>query len=110
MLLFGALIMLTGLATVLTQVVGVAEKAGQLAFIGTFALFPAAFLPGLVRTHFFHTTTMARLIEQLAADRDVRDALADALGDPSLDVAYWLPERGYVDRDGHALDGRRPRR
>ena len=56
-----------------------------------------------MRTHFFRTTTMARLIEQLAADRDVRDALADALGDPSLDVAYWLPERGYVDREGHEL-------
>ena len=40
------------------------------------------------------------LIEQLAADRDLRDALADALGDPTLDVAYWLPERGYVDREG----------
>ena len=33
----------------------------------------------------------------------MRDALADALGDPSLDVAYWLPERGYVDREGHAV-------
>jgi signal transduction histidine kinase len=103
-LLFGALIMVSGLATILTQLVGVAEKAGQLAFIATFALFPAAFLAGLVRTHFFHTTTMARLIEQLAADRDLRDSLADALGDPSLDVAYWLPDRGYVDRDGHAVD------
>jgi len=103
-LLFGALILLAGLGTVLTQVVGTAEQAGQLAFIGTFALFPVAFLAGLVRSHFFHTTTMARLIEQLAADRDVRDALADALGDPSLDVAYWLPERGYVDQEGHPVD------
>ena len=34
-LLFGALIMLAGLATVLSQVVGTAEKAGQLAFIGS---------------------------------------------------------------------------
>jgi len=30
--------------------------------------------------------------------------LADALGDPTLDVAYWLPERGYVDREGHAIE------
>ena len=57
-----------------------------------------------MRTRFFRTATVSRLIEQLARDRDLRDALADALGDPTLDVAYWLPERGYVDRDGHAID------
>ena len=79
----------------------------QIAFIATFALFPAAFLLGLLRTRFFRTATVGRLIEQLAADRDLRDALADALGDPTLDVAYWLPERGYVDRDGHTRS--RPR-
>jgi signal transduction histidine kinase len=107
-LLFGVLILLAGLGTVLTQILGTAEKAGQLAFIGTFALFPLAFLTGLLRTHFFHASTLARLIEQLAADRDVRDALADALGDQSLAVAYWLPDRGYVDHEGHPIeaDGR----
>jgi signal transduction histidine kinase len=107
-LLFGVLILLAGLGTVFTQIVGTAEKAGQLAFIGTFALFPLAFLAGLVRTRFFHTTTLARLIEQLAADRDVGAALADALGDPSLAVAYWLPDRGYVDQEGRPVeaDGR----
>ena len=102
-LLFGVVILLAGLGTVTTGTIGNGEKAGQIIFIGTFALFPAAFLAGLVRTHFFRTSTLARLIEQLAADRDVRDALADALRDPTLDVAYWLPERGYVDREGHAL-------
>jgi signal transduction histidine kinase len=31
----------------------------------------------------------------------VRDSLARALGDPSLELALWLPERGtYVDADG----------
>jgi signal transduction histidine kinase len=33
----------------------------------------------------------------------IRDALAQALGDPSLEVAYWRPEaQGYVDADGVA--------
>ncbi len=64
-----------------------------------------------MRTRFFRTAAVARLIERLTRDpRSVRDALAEALGDPTLTVAYWLPERGYVDRDGHALaapeDGR----
>jgi signal transduction histidine kinase len=35
----------------------------------------------------------------------VRDALAQALGDPSLELALWLPERMvYVDREGRPLE------
>jgi signal transduction histidine kinase len=35
----------------------------------------------------------------------VRDALARALGDPSLELALWLPGRGaYVDREGRPLE------
>jgi signal transduction histidine kinase len=35
----------------------------------------------------------------------VRDALARTLGDPSLEVALWLPERNaYVDGEGRPLD------
>ena len=61
---------------------------------------PAAFLLGLVRTRFFHTATVGRVIDRLAVDpRSVRDALADALGDPDLQVVYWLGT-GYVDREG----------
>jgi signal transduction histidine kinase len=34
----------------------------------------------------------------------VRDALARALGDPSLELALWLPERGtYVDAEGREV-------
>ena len=100
----GAVTLALGLATALSQATDTAAKPLQIAFIASFALFPAAFLAGLLRTRFFRTATVSRLIEQLARDRDLRDALADALGDPTLDVAYWLPERGYVDREGHAID------
>jgi signal transduction histidine kinase len=35
----------------------------------------------------------------------LRDALAKALGDPSLELALWLPERGaYVDREGRPVE------
>jgi signal transduction histidine kinase len=35
----------------------------------------------------------------------VRDALARTLGDPTLEVALWLPDRrSYVDRDGHPVE------
>jgi signal transduction histidine kinase len=34
--------------------------------------------------------------------RGIRDALAQALGDPTLELFFWLPERGqYADADGH---------
>ena len=36
---------------------------------------------------------------------DLRDALARALGDPSLELAYWFPaERCYVDGDGRPVE------
>jgi signal transduction histidine kinase len=41
------------------------------------------------------------VIERLAQDpRAVRDALATELGDPTLDVVFWIDHR-WVDRDGH---------
>jgi signal transduction histidine kinase len=83
------------------------QKATQLAFIAGFAMLPPAFLAGLVRTRFFRTATVSRVIERLALDPEaggVETALASALGDPSLAIAFWLPERdGYVDRDGHPV-------
>ena len=33
----------------------------------------------------------------------LRDALARALGDPSLEVGYWMPPGGYVDSHGRPL-------
>jgi signal transduction histidine kinase len=41
----------------------------------------------------------------------VREALARTLGDPSLELALWLPERAtYVDPKGRAIDLPMPRR
>ena len=68
---------------------------------------PFGFLGALLRTRVTRTT-----IGQLAAELDrapsgieLRDALARALGDPSLLVGYWAAELGcYVDPAGHPLD------
>jgi signal transduction histidine kinase len=56
---------------------------------------------------------VADLVVELAdiAPGEVRDALARALHDPTLQVAYWLPlRRAYVDEDGRPVqlpaDGR----
>ena len=83
------------------------QKAAQLVFIAGFAALPVAFLAGLVRSRFFRAATVGGVIERLTHGRGgdgVEDALASALGDPSLAVAFWLPERdGYVDREGRPI-------
>src|SRR4051794_30019296 len=98
----GAAILVLALATGVAAALGGGAAEGlQIAFFSAFALVPAAFLLGLVRTRFFHTATVAGVIDRLAADpRGVRDALAEALGDPALEVVYWVAG-GYVDREGH---------
>jgi signal transduction histidine kinase len=83
------------------------QKAAQLVFIAGFAALPVAFLAGLVRSRFFRTATVGRVIERLThgpGGGAIEDALATALGDPALAVAFWLPEEnGYADREGRAI-------
>jgi signal transduction histidine kinase len=70
---------------------------------------PYAFLAGLVRGRLSRAGAVAELVEALgSADerrRSLRDALAEALEDSSLSLAYWLPERGaYVDPEGRPVE------
>jgi len=72
-------------------------------------LVPYAFLAGMLRTRFGRAGAVTELVASLNAAperrRGLREALADAFGDPTLVLAYWLPERGrYVDADGHEVD------
>jgi signal transduction histidine kinase len=78
-------------------------------------LAPFAFVIGLLEARLARSA-VGDLFVELRADptpADLRDALARALRDPSLTLAYWLPEFGsYADHDGHAVelpnsDGRR---
>jgi hypothetical protein len=52
-------------------------------------------------------STVADLVVQLrerAAPGSLRDSLARALGDPTLEVAYWLPESArYADATGQPV-------
>ena len=54
--------------------------------------------------------SVARLAAQLGAapaPGDLRDVLASALRDESLEIAYWLPdEQRYVDAGGHRVEPR----
>jgi signal transduction histidine kinase len=70
-------------------------------------LAPAAFLIGLLHSRLARST-VGDLFVELREDpepADLRDALARALRDPSLTLAYWLPEFGsYVDLEGRPVD------
>jgi signal transduction histidine kinase len=73
------------------------------------AVVPFAFLGGLLRSRVAQAGAVSRLVTQLgdvAQERPrLRDVLADALGDPTLTLAFWLPNRGeYVDSEGRKVD------
>jgi hypothetical protein len=69
-------------------------------------LAPAAFLVGLLSARLARLALADLLLEMRAepAPADLRDALARALRDPSLLLAYWLPEYGsWADVDGREV-------
>jgi signal transduction histidine kinase len=66
---------------------------------------PTAFLVGAVAIR-RDRGAVGDLVVELAVARptEVRSALARAVGDPSLDLALWLPERNaFVDELGHSV-------
>lgn len=76
-----------------------------LAFYG-FATVPVAVLVVFLRRRLAHGN-VAELVIELGtptAPTDLRDTLARALGDPSLELAFWLPaERRYVNASGRSV-------
>ena len=72
-----------------------------------FAAMPFAFLAGLFRTDVVQARGVRSLVARLGAMpelADLRGALAGALGDPTLSLAFWVPEQGrYVDERGRAV-------
>jgi signal transduction histidine kinase len=94
------------LALVVVPGVTGVEAFSWLAFVA-FAATPFAFLAGLVRADVSQSRGVRSLVARLAdlpERADLRDALADALGDPTLRLAFWLPEQErYVDAAGAPL-------
>jgi signal transduction histidine kinase len=91
---------------------GVQNTVAQALFIASLSVLvtvPFAFLFGLLRSRLSRAGAVGELIGRLGEGRErrgtLRDALADALGDPSLQLAYWLPDRErYVDATGTPVD------
>jgi signal transduction histidine kinase len=76
---------------------------------GTFVTIPYAFLVGLVRGRLSRAAAVAELVEALGRADDqrasLRDSIAEALGDSSLTLAYWIPHaQAYVDAGGRRVE------
>jgi hypothetical protein len=75
------------------------------------ALVPIAYLLGLVRAR-LGRAAVSDLVVELGGTSEpgrLRDALARALRDPSLELAYWVPATAtYVGIDGRRVDPHAP--
>ena len=111
-------VLVAGLVTLVLAVLTVvfdtfSDEAAQpleWVFLASFATVPFAFLAGVLRSRLARSGSGDLLLE-LTRGTPLRDALAKVLHDPSLEIAYWLPEEGrYVSSEGKPLpeeqDGR----
>ena len=79
------------------------QTLGFISALSAMAL-PVAFLIGLARSKLVRGQALGRMLEKVAHENDpvkMQDAVAEALGDPSVELLFWLPEtRQYVDARG----------
>jgi len=68
----------------------------------TFAILPAGLLVGVLRTRLGRAAVSDLVVElsRLQMTGTLRDSLARALGDPSVELALALPDGSYIDSKG----------
>ncbi len=101
----GAAVAIVGVGSALPIALGADEvtEALDAVLIVLITALPFAFLLGLMRSSLSRVGAVSALFERLGGV-SARDALAEALGDDSLALAYWLPDsRRYVDARGHTV-------
>jgi signal transduction histidine kinase len=102
-LLFAAttIVPITGNDPTLASVVG-------LGALVPFGLVPYVFFGSLLRARVIRGAAFRDLVAELGTaheHEELRDLLAKALGDPSLELAFWLPEaNGFADAEGRLVD------
>lgn len=103
----GATIVLLAIAFVTASF---SERAANVLFwivIFTFASVPPAFIVGLLSGRLARAGVGELLLElgRPHAPGELRDALSRVLGDPTLRVAYWIPEtESFADLEGKPID------
>ncbi len=107
----GIVLMFTLIVTLVLQSAsksGNAEDVIVVISLVPLAVLPYLYLATFVRARMFQTGAVGELIARLGeAPRPggLREALADALGDPSLELVYWLPGEGhFVDAQGRHFE------
>jgi signal transduction histidine kinase len=108
----GVALMATLAVAMVQELLGTSNPISQgpsIAPLIAFSALPWAFVVGLVRTRYSRAAAVGDLVERLNArgvqGESLRDALAEALGDRSLALAFW--SRGserYVDAHGQPVD------
>jgi signal transduction histidine kinase len=89
---------------------GAADEATLLAYEIALSAGAVALLLGLLRRG-WERAAVTDLVVELGESRSgtIGDALARELGDPTLELGFWLEEAGtYVDADGRRLELPRP--
>jgi signal transduction histidine kinase len=71
----------------------------------TFAILPVGLLVGVLRTRLGRAAVSDLIVElsRLQMTGTLRDSLARALADPSVELALALPDGSYVDSDGRSV-------
>lgn len=99
------LILMSNLVIEQAQLSSSLANATTLALFASFACLPFAFVAGLMRYRFVQASAVSSLVSRLGdggGPGTLRAALAEALGDTTLQLAYWVSERSdYVDEHGH---------
>lgn len=81
-------------------------RTPSLVFFYAFATVPVAVLVAFLQRRLARGVVAGLVVElgEPTGAADLRDALARALGDPSLELAFWFPaESRYVDGDGRPV-------
>ena len=103
----GGIAIAAGIVGLVNETAGEPLGGGISFFWFGFAAVPLGFLAGLLRSR-LDRASVAQLVVELGratAPGRLREVLSRALHDPSLDVAYWLPDLGrYVDVEGRPVE------
>jgi signal transduction histidine kinase len=107
----GVALMIALIGNLTLQSASTDSNAADIAFVISlvpFALVPYLFLGSLVRARLLEGGSVSRLmtrLNEMPRAGGLRDALAEALEDPSLELVYWLPEdERYVDFRGRPYE------
>jgi signal transduction histidine kinase len=105
-LVAGSMMLSLGVLLTIDLVTGARSQTWLLVTAVVLAAVPAAFLAGFLRARLARVAVGDLFVDlsDSPAPRELREALRKSLRDPSLTLAYWLPEFGtYADLDGRPI-------